>query len=187
MPGPDCHRFSLEGDAVDDWSAPAAARPVVRACAVVVTAMLAAGLASGAAAQAPSAPKAAPKAQPKSSPPPAAQPRQAAAPELVYVPWSKFCEKGPEANAKQVCFTGKYGRDESGTTAVMAMLTSRKAVRERFSASPCRSGQLAPGLRTTVIRASRWKRPTRSASSTDARSARPVRLIGQLKTGRGWW
>ncbi|HET9244600.1 MAG TPA: invasion associated locus B family protein, partial [Xanthobacteraceae bacterium] len=36
--------------------------------------------------------------------------------------WTKFCLKGQEANAKQVCFTGKDGRVESGMPVVAAVL-----------------------------------------------------------------
>src|SRR5215207_6892546 len=89
-------------------------------------------VASGAQAQqpapAPAAPKAPPKAAPKAPAPagaPAAQAPPAGAPpagaqppeqqvQLIYAPWTKFCLKGQEAGAKQVCFTGKDGRIESG-------------------------------------------------------------------------
>lgn len=53
------------------------------------------------------------------------QPAQAQAPEqpqLIYSPWTKFCLKGQEANAKQVCFTGKDARLESGMPVVAAVL-----------------------------------------------------------------
>jgi invasion protein IalB len=52
-------------------------------------------------------------------PPPPATPEQ---PQLIYSPWTKFCLKGQEANAKQVCFTGKDGRVESGMPVVAAVL-----------------------------------------------------------------
>jgi invasion protein IalB len=57
----------------------------------------------------------------KQAPPPQ---QQAApeAPQLIYSPWTKFCLKGQEANAKQVCFTGKDGRVESGQPVVAAVL-----------------------------------------------------------------
>ena len=42
--------------------------------------------------------------------------------QLIYSPWTKFCLKGQEANAKQVCFTGKDGRVESGMPVVAAVL-----------------------------------------------------------------
>jgi invasion protein IalB len=62
--------------------------------------------------------KAAPKADPKAQP----QAQAPEAPQLVYSPWTKFCLKGQEANAKQVCFTGKDGRVESGQPVVAAVL-----------------------------------------------------------------
>jgi invasion protein IalB len=96
---------------------------------------------------APAAPKAPPKAAPKAAPKqpapaapaPAAQApaagSQAQAPgaapqqppqdqqvQLIYAPWTKFCLKGQEANAKQVCFTGKDGRIESGQPVIAAVI-----------------------------------------------------------------
>ena len=41
---------------------------------------------------------------------------------MIFSPWTKFCLKGQEANAKQVCFTGKDGRIESGQPVVAAVL-----------------------------------------------------------------
>jgi invasion protein IalB len=77
------------------------------------------------------APKAAPKAAP-GAPAPAAQAPPASAPaaappadqqvQLIYAPWTKFCLKGQDANAKQVCFTGKDGRIESGQPVVAAVV-----------------------------------------------------------------
>jgi len=78
------------------------------------------------------APKAAPKGAP-AAPAPAAQPAApppaaAAAPpadqqvQLIYAPWTKFCLKGQDANAKQVCFTGKDGRIESGQPVIAAVV-----------------------------------------------------------------
>ena len=88
---------------------------------------------------APAAPKAKSKAAPKPAPAPAAQAAPpAAAPaagapaagghppeqqvQLIYAPWTKFCLKGQEANAKQVCFTGKDGRIESGQPVIAAVI-----------------------------------------------------------------
>jgi invasion protein IalB len=81
------------------------------------------------------APKAAPKA-PAAAPAPAAQqapPPAAGAPaagaqpadqqvQLIYAPWTKFCLKGQDAGAKQVCFTGKDGRIESGQPVIAAVI-----------------------------------------------------------------
>lgn len=81
------------------------------------------------------APKAAPKAQAPAPQAPAAQAQAPAQPggaapaqpqdqqvQLIYAPWTKFCLKGQDANAKQVCFTGKDGRIESGQPVVAAVI-----------------------------------------------------------------
>jgi invasion protein IalB len=92
-------------------------------------------------APAPTAPAAKPKpakkpAQP-AAPPAAAEPQPAQAPaaqppggqqvQLVFSPWTKFCLKGqpgqaPDPNAKEVCFTGKDARVESGQPVAAAVL-----------------------------------------------------------------
>jgi invasion protein IalB len=43
-------------------------------------------------------------------------------PQLIYSPWAKFCGKGQDPNAKQVCFTGKDARTEAGVPVVAAAL-----------------------------------------------------------------
>jgi invasion protein IalB len=42
--------------------------------------------------------------------------------QLIYAPWTKFCLKGQDAKAKQVCFTGKDGRIESGQPVIAAVV-----------------------------------------------------------------
>jgi invasion protein IalB len=101
------------------------------AAAAVVTLAGAPALAQQPAQQNPkTAPKAAPKA-PAKNPPAAAQQQQPAAQpaqppqeqvQLIYSPWTKFCLKGQDASAKQVCFTGKDGRIESGQPVVAAVI-----------------------------------------------------------------
>ena len=79
---------------------------------------------------APAAPKAAPKGPagaPAAQAPPAGAPAAGAQPpeqqvQLIYAPWTKFCLKGQEAGAKQVCFTGKDGRIESGQPVIAAVI-----------------------------------------------------------------
>ncbi len=53
---------------------------------------------------------------------PQAQAPQPEMPQLIYSPWAKFCGKGQDANAKQVCFTGKDARTEAGVPVVAAAL-----------------------------------------------------------------
>jgi invasion protein IalB len=117
--------------------------PRGRVFALLAATVLAVSFAFDAQAQAPAAPKkGAPKAAPKGPAPaaqapaqqppaaaqaPAAQGGAAPAPQdqqiqLIYAPWTKFCLKGQDANAKQVCFTGKDGRIESGQPVVAAVI-----------------------------------------------------------------
>jgi invasion protein IalB len=67
-----------------------------------------------------------PAPQPEAQQPPPAQGQQQAQGndqvQLIFSPWTKFCLKGQEANAKQVCFTGKDARIESGMPVVAAVL-----------------------------------------------------------------
>ena len=94
--------------------APAPAAPAKKAAAPKAAAPKVAPAAPAApAAQA--APPAAPAAQ--AAPPPADQQIQ-----LIYAPWTKFCLKGQDAGAKQVCFTGKDGRIESGQPVIAAVV-----------------------------------------------------------------
>jgi invasion protein IalB len=43
-------------------------------------------------------------------------------PQLIYSPWRKFCGKGDDPGAKEVCFTGKDARSETGKPVVAAAL-----------------------------------------------------------------
>jgi invasion protein IalB len=65
------------------------------------------------------APGGAPAAQPPGAP---GQPAPDQQIQLIYAPWTKFCLKGQDANAKQVCFIGKDGRIESGQPVVAAVI-----------------------------------------------------------------
>ena len=94
--------------------APAPAAPAKKAAAPKAAAPKAAPAAPAAPA-AQVAPPAAPAAQ--AAPPPADQQIQ-----LIYAPWTKFCLKGQDAGAKQVCFTGKDGRIESGQPVIAAVV-----------------------------------------------------------------
>jgi invasion protein IalB len=80
----------------------------------------------------PAKPPAKPAAAAPAAPAPAvpgAPPAQAAAPappaempQLIYSPWAKFCGKGNDNTAKEVCFTGKDARTEAGQPVVAAAL-----------------------------------------------------------------
>jgi invasion protein IalB len=85
-------------------------------------------------AAAPNVKKAAPKPAPAAPPsaaqaaPPAAAPPAAGAPppeqqvQLIYSQWTKFCPKGQDGGAKQLCITGKDGRIESGQPVIAAVI-----------------------------------------------------------------
>ena len=68
------------------------------------------------------APKAQPKAKPKAAPNPTPQAQQGGQPDLTYSFWTKVCQKGPEANAKQICFLARDARVESGMPLAMVVL-----------------------------------------------------------------
>ncbi len=99
---------------------------VLTAAAFAATAGLSSAQAQPSTQPAPKA-KAPAKSAPKTAPAPAAQAPAAAQPaeqqvQLIYAPWTKFCLKGQDANAKQVCFTGKDGRIESGQPVIAAVI-----------------------------------------------------------------
>uniref|UniRef100_Q07MV3 Invasion associated locus B family protein n=1 Tax=Rhodopseudomonas palustris (strain BisA53) TaxID=316055 RepID=Q07MV3_RHOP5 len=119
----------------------ASALPRGRAIALLAVTLTAMTAIPAAQAQTPPAAPAAPSAQPKAKAPAPAQapkaaqkggapaaPAPAGAPpadqqvQLIYAPWTKFCLKGQDANAKQVCFTGKDGRIESGQPVIAAVI-----------------------------------------------------------------
>ena len=125
------------------YSIAAPAGPVGRRLAAItgtaiLTLALAVAMSTLASAQAPAALQR-PSRRPPKSPPNPLRRRQAAPPaeapqpapgqaqgndqvQLIFSPWTKFCLKGQEANAKQVCFTGKDARIEFGMPVVAAVL-----------------------------------------------------------------
>jgi invasion protein IalB len=71
-------------------------------------------------APAPAAPEAQQPAPPQAQ---GEQQQQQQQPQLIFSPWTKFCLKpNNDPNAKQVCFTGKDARIESGMLIVAAVL-----------------------------------------------------------------
>jgi invasion protein IalB len=101
-------------------SAPISNALSIAASTIAATLMSATGFSvEKAVAQQPAAPAA------QKSPPAAPGPTQGAAPEmpqLIYSPWAKFCGKGNDPGAKEVCFTGKDARTEAGQPVVAAAL-----------------------------------------------------------------
>src|ERR1700724_3276184 len=75
-------------------------------------------------------PKAQPKAKPKATPTPQAQ--QGGQPDLTYSFWTKVCQKGPEANPKQVCFLARNARVESGMPVAVVVLVEPEGEARKF-------------------------------------------------------
>jgi invasion protein IalB len=174
----------------------APARPVARALAVVMaTTMLSFVAASMSYAQAP-APKAAPKgkAAPKAAPaapapaPTEQQPPAAEQPQLIFSPWTKFCLKGQEANAKQVCFTGKDGRVESGMPVVAAVLIEPENEPKKILRVTLPLGMsLQPGTRVIVDQGQPMTGPYVICFNNGCMADYEAsgELIGKLKKGQG--
>jgi invasion protein IalB len=105
-------------------------RSPARVLAQVAAIALSAGLlTSSASAQQPASKG---KAAPKTAPAPTAQQAAPPAPnaqaqdqqvQLIYSTWTKFCVKPTDPpNSKQICFTGKEGRIESGQPVIAAVV-----------------------------------------------------------------
>ncbi|MGP0088990.1 MAG: invasion associated locus B family protein [Xanthobacteraceae bacterium] len=146
-------------------------------------------------------PPAAPAAQ---QPPPAAAvpPQQAAAPpgqqqvHLLYSPWTKFCPKGKEATAKQVCLIGKDGRVETGQPVVSAVLIEPEGGPNVLRVTLPLTVQLQRGTRVLVDQ-------SKLASMASDTQSRPYTLcfvngcmadfeatpdvVNQLKKGQNLW
>jgi invasion protein IalB len=184
----------------------APARPAARAFAVAAaTTMLTALIGSGALAQSPPAP-AAPKAAPKAAAPKAAPAQKPAAapapphaqaqgqppageqPQLIFSPWTKFCLKGQEANAKQVCFTGKDGRVESGMPVVAAVLIEPENDPKKVLRVTLPLGMsLQPGTRVIVDNGQPMTGPYVICFNNGCMADYEAsgELIGKLKKGQG--
>src|SRR6202041_900575 len=72
--------------------------------------------------------------------------------QLIYSPWTKFCLKNNnDPAAKQVCFTGKDARIESGMPVVAAVLIEPENEPKKILRVTLPLGmQLAPGPRFTA-------------------------------------
>jgi invasion protein IalB len=142
----------------------------------------------------PAAPKAkAPPAaqpQPKAAPAPPAE-QQAAAPaepQLIFSPWTKFCLKGQEAGAKQVCFTGKDGRVESGMPVVAAVLIEPDGEPKKILRVTLPLGMsIQPGTRVIVDQGQPMTGPYvicfQNGCMADYEAS--GELVGKLKKGQG--
>ena len=136
-------------------------------------------------AQAPAAPAAPPAAQQA----PAGQQAQGNDQvQLIYSPWTKFCLKGQEANAKQVCFTGKDARIESGMPVVAAVLIEPEGEPKKILRVTLPLGmQLIHGTRVIIDQNQPLTAPYVICFTNGCMAdyeANPD-MIGKMKTGQG--
>ncbi|HVY56936.1 MAG TPA: invasion associated locus B family protein [Xanthobacteraceae bacterium] len=174
-------------------SAPARSvgRSFVASVAVGAVAML---TASAALAQQPSKGKPAAKPPAAQAKPPAPQqqqqqPQQQAqnGPQLIYSPWTKFCSKGQEPNAKQVCFTGKDARTEAGMPVLAAALIEPEGEPKKILRITLPSPlQLQYGTRLIVDQGQPTTSPffTCFANGCMADYEATADLIGKMKKGQ---
>src|SRR6266699_6017606 len=136
-------------------------------------------------AKAPPAPQA-----PKGAPAAPAEPQAVAPaePQLIFSPWTKFCLKGQEAGAKQVCFTGKDGRVESGMPVVAAVLIEPDGEPKKILRVTLPLGMsIQPGTRVIVDTGQPMTGPYvicfQNGCMADYEAS--GELVGKLKKGQG--
>ena len=139
------------------------------------------------AAAAPAAPAApAPEAQQQAP----AQGEQQQQVQLIYSPWTKFCLKGQnnDPNAKQVCFTGKDARIESGMPVVAAVLIEPEADPKKILRVTLPLGmQLVHGTRVIVDQNQPMTAPYVICFTNGCMADYDASgdLIGKMKKGQG--
>jgi invasion protein IalB len=182
---------------MEHWTLVAPARPVASAFVLalattmlIVPSVLAQTAPKGPAPKA-KAPPAAAQPQPKAAPAAPAAPaeqQQAAEPQLIFSPWTKFCLKGQEAGAKQVCFTGKDGRVESGMPVVAAVLIEPEGEPKKILRVTLPLGMsIQPGTRVIVDQGQPMTGPYvicfQNGCMADYEAS--GELVGKLKKGQG--
>jgi invasion protein IalB len=125
------------------------------------------------------------KAKGKSEQPPPAQP--GGEPQLTYSAWTKVCQKGPDANAKRVCFIGRDGRVESGMPVVAAVLIEPDGEPRKLLRVTLPLGMsLQPGTRVIIDEGQPMTAPyvvcVPSGCVADYEAS--GELIGKMKTGK---
>ena len=108
--------------------------------------------------------------------------------QLIYSPWTKFCLKGKEAEAKEVCFTGKDARIESGMPVVAAVIIEPQGVDRKILRVTLPLGmQLIHGTRVIVDQNQPMTAPYvicfTNGCMADYEAS--VELIGKMKKGQG--
>ncbi|MGH6715514.1 MAG: invasion associated locus B family protein [Bradyrhizobium sp.] len=158
--------------------------PRRRIVASLAATALAASLVPPALAQAPKA-----KAPLRAAPPngAAAAPKAQQQIQLIYAPWTKFCLKGKGPNAKQVCFTGKDGRIESGQPVIAAVLIEPQDGGKKILRVTLPLGmQLGDGTRIIIDSHPPLRSPYVICFANGCMSdySATPELMGELKTGK---
>jgi invasion protein IalB len=113
--------------------------------------------------------------------------------QLIFSPWTKFCLKGApgqpaDPNAKQVCFTGKDARIESGMPVVAAVLIEPEGQERKILRVTLPLGmQLAHGTRVIIDQNQPMTAPyvicfTNGCMADYEANAE---MIGKMKKGQG--
>jgi invasion protein IalB len=113
--------------------------------------------------------------------------------QLIFSPWTKFCLKGqpgqpPDPNAKEVCFTGKDARVESGQPVAAAVLIEPQGADKKLLRVTLPLGmQLAHGTRLIVDQNQPMTAPYVICFSNGCMADYDASadLIGKMKKGQG--
>ncbi len=113
--------------------------------------------------------------------------------QLIFSPWTKFCLKGqpgqtPPPDAKQVCFTGKDARVESGQPVAAAVLIEPEGQERKLLRITLPLGmQLVHGTRVIVDQGQPMTAPYVICFSNGCMAdyEANAELIGKLKKGQG--
>ncbi len=108
--------------------------------------------------------------------------------QLIYSPWTKFCLKGKEADAKQVCFTGKDARIESGMPVVAAVIIEPQGIDRKILRVTLPLGmQLMHGTRVIIDQGQPMTAPYlicfNNGCMADYEAS--AELIAKMKKGQG--
>jgi len=112
--------------------------------------MLVALGASVAVAQQPKPPAQAPKPAPAAPAAPAAQPQQGAAPQFIYSPWTKQCNKPTDPNSKGGCITSRNSFADNGFPMSSVALIEPDGDKKILRLTVPEPIAIAPGMRVVV-------------------------------------
>ncbi len=113
--------------------------------------------------------------------------------QLIFSPWTKFCLKGQpgqpaDPNAKEVCFTGKDARVESGQPVAAAVIIEPQGVDKKLLRVTLPLGmQLAHGTRVIVDQNQPMTAPYVICFTNGCMADYEANadLIGKMKKGQG--